>query len=297
MKPKVAIVGIGRWGKKLLTELAQQADVVYAFYRGNADTSSWLETNHPKVKTVTTYEEILSDKDIVAVIIATPTPTHFELAQSALMAGKHVFLEKPGTDSRKKLAELTKLATDKKLTLAIGYEFAHHPAVLAIKKLIAEQTVSTVKMEWYKWGTFESPIVPHLFGHDLSILKVLNFWPATVESCHQTAGESAGDILETNLTFGSVKISSLINRISQENKKVITITTAEQIIVWSGNNLSTATKENQTQTNITLDKTSPVTAELADFFASITTDKKPLTDGLFAEEIYNLIDDTNKKLV
>ena len=280
MKLKVAIVGIGRWGQNLIKELNPIAEIAYTINRSN----------------LADYATALADKDLVAVIIATPTPTHFELAQSALTAGKHVFLEKPGTDSRKKLAELSKLAADKKLTLAIGYEFAHHPAILAIKKIIANQTVSTVKMEWYKWGTFESPIVPHLFGHDLSVMKILSWWPPTIESCRQTAGESAGDILETNLTFGETKISSLINRVSQDKKKVITITTDKQIIVWSGNNLSISTKEKPEPTDIALNATSPVAAELTDFFTSITTGKKPLTDGSFAEEIYDLIDEANKKL-
>ena len=229
-------------------------------------------------------------------MIATPTPTHFDLAKQALLAGKHVFLEKPGTDSPAKLAELNKLADDRKLILAIGYEFAHHPAIAAIKKLIAEQTVAAVKMEWHKWGTFESPIVPHLFGHDLSIMKILGWWPPIVETCQQTAGESAGDILATNLVFGSIKISSLINRISKENKKVVTITTDKQTIVWSGNDLSVIVKEKPEPENVALDATSSVAAEFTDFFTAIATNTKPLTDGHFAAEIYSLIDQTIKKL-
>jgi len=95
-KVKVAIIGLGSWGRYMLETLnrSPQADVAGicdtypAFVRRSAK-------NAPKAVTAEDYKAILDNKDIPAVIIATPTHKHKEIVLAALQAGKHVYCEAP----------------------------------------------------------------------------------------------------------------------------------------------------------------------------------------------------------
>jgi predicted dehydrogenase len=106
--------------------------------------------------------QVWNDPEVEAVFIATPTQTHFGIADRALEAGKHVFLEKPGTTSSADLEKLVNKAKEKRLSFAVGYEFPHHPAVKKLKELIAGKPLKSLHFEWQKWGTFKDSAIPHL---------------------------------------------------------------------------------------------------------------------------------------
>lgn len=93
---KCAIIGVGRWGRELLANLSRikEAEIVaicdtYGPYLRRAGRSA------PNVKQVEDYKEILADKEIEAVFVATPTHQHRTLVEEALRAGKHVYCEAP----------------------------------------------------------------------------------------------------------------------------------------------------------------------------------------------------------
>ena len=109
-KPKIAIIGIGRWGKVLLKEFTKQADIFCCDLKESDDAKIFLKENYPNLPITTDYHKILSDESIEAVVIATPTKTHFEIANQALENKKHVFLEKPGGTNSQDLEKLNKKA-------------------------------------------------------------------------------------------------------------------------------------------------------------------------------------------
>jgi predicted dehydrogenase len=95
-KIKVAVIGLGAWGRDILNTLARtpQAEVVAicdnypAFLKRSAALA-------PNAKPVADYKALFDDKDIKAVVIATPTHAHKDLVLAALKAGKHVYCEAP----------------------------------------------------------------------------------------------------------------------------------------------------------------------------------------------------------
>jgi predicted dehydrogenase len=91
---------------------------------------------YPATTPTTRYEDLLEDPTLDAVVIATPVFTHFELAASALHAGKHTFVEKPLALSATEACELVELAEDQGVRLMCGQTFLYSPAVRAIKDLI-----------------------------------------------------------------------------------------------------------------------------------------------------------------
>ena len=140
------------------------------------------------IPTSTDYGEIINDKDIHAVCIATPVYTHKKIAEEALEAGKHIFVEKPFTDNSKDAVKLIKLAGLKKKKLAVGHVFQFAPAVRKIKSLIQQGAVGKVlhiTSSRINLGPPKSDVdvIWDLGPHDFSIiLHILNELPDKISS-------------------------------------------------------------------------------------------------------------------
>ena len=91
----LAIVGIGYWGKKLVSEFSKIANIKFCYSQGNTSNINWIHRNYPKVNFCKNFQDILNDPTIDGVIIASPIDTHFEYALKSLKSKKHVFIEKP----------------------------------------------------------------------------------------------------------------------------------------------------------------------------------------------------------
>lgn len=266
---KVALIGVGRWGTILKGELSKITDIKYV------------------CDSKTNLGPVFADPEVKAVFIATPTETHFEIASKALGAGKHVFLEKPGTDSGEKLGKLVKLAEAKKLRFAIGYEFPHHPAAKKLKELISGKGVKSVRFEWQKWGTFKDNAVMHHLCHDVSVMKYLGFDNLSPVNHHRTKVISETDIIWTEFKSDSdAYIESIINRASTIKQKTVTVLLEKGGYVWSNNELFAINLDTQALDKIDLPQTTPVANELNDFLNSET----PLCNGEFALEVYKIVE-------
>ncbi len=262
-KPKVAVVGIGHWGKNLVREFDRQAELAYVYHRGSTANREWLDTNYPNVIVAKSYEQILTDPTIAAIIIATQINSHFDLARSALAADKHVWLEKPGTNTSEEMESLAILAKEKNLILTIGYIFVHSPAVNEAKRLLGTSRVESLKTEWLKWGTFKEGLTPNLLSHDLALAYHFGLFPLTITGYEHRGVETASDIVTADFSAaGGATFDSYINRVAQEKKRVITITSKQSIFVIRDNKLYQSEKEippfNQT----------PLEAEVENFLAA-----------------------------
>ena len=96
------------------------------------------------IKTTTDYDRALIDANIDAVVIATPTSTHFDLAKKALEANKHVFVEKPLTLNYQQAQELVDLAKEKEKKLMVGYLLEYHPAVTEMKRRLSQNEIGEI---------------------------------------------------------------------------------------------------------------------------------------------------------
>ncbi len=135
MTIKVGQAGLGEWGKNLVRNFGELADLAWL-----CDTSEELRESfgarYPQARTTAAFEDLLADDELEAVVIATPVPTHHELAREALLAGKHVFVEKPPAMRRAEMEELVELARERDRVLMPGHLLLYHPGVLKLKELI-----------------------------------------------------------------------------------------------------------------------------------------------------------------
>jgi predicted dehydrogenase len=95
-----------------------------------------MSTRYPHVRTTGDFDDVLADGGVDAVVIATPVPSHHELAKRALLAGKHVLVEKPPAMRAGEMEELCALAAERDLVLMPAHLLLYHPAVAKLKELI-----------------------------------------------------------------------------------------------------------------------------------------------------------------
>jgi predicted dehydrogenase len=133
----LTVIGAGYWGKNLVRNFAtvKRCNLKYV-----CDLDENLLKHHkrnfPFIETTTDFDSLLGDKELDAVAIATPVPTHFEIASKALKAGKHTYVEKPLTLKAAQSKELIALAKEKGVKLMVGHLLVYHPAVTYIKEMI-----------------------------------------------------------------------------------------------------------------------------------------------------------------
>lgn len=142
MKPvSVGIVGLGYWGPNWLRNFAVQDGCTLAWGCDlDVERVTKFSRQYPATRFTKNVTDMLSDKSLDAVIIATPTNSHFALAKAALEAGKHVLIEKPMTTTSKEARQLVALAKKKKRQLLVDHTFAYTASVRCIAKMSHEKS-------------------------------------------------------------------------------------------------------------------------------------------------------------
>lgn len=290
-KLNLAIIGIGRWGKNLTDTFSKQnVNIKYCFHNGSAENTKWINEKYPNIILAKNYEEILEDKTVDTIVIATPIKTHFELAKKALEAKKNVFIEKPGTQTIEEFEELKKIQKENGSIVTIGYVFIHHPICNYINKILKDEKITSIHFEWNKWGSFGEDIIENLVTHEISILKYFGIDIDTKTlsiTNHPHITKSDIFILEAKSTRG-VHVSININRVSQEKRKSITIKTDKNSYIWTNNELKKI-NTNQNCDNIEVNNTTALDLEISNFINDIKNHTNPLVDIDFSIDILKTI--------
>jgi predicted dehydrogenase len=145
----VAIIGLGRWGRRLVDSVqengAPKSDKIH-FRRAVVHTLA----NHreyaasQKLSLGDTLEDALNDRSIDAVVLATPHLVHPEQIVAAAKAGKHVFVEKPLALTFSEAAAAISAANEAKVVVAVGFNRRYLPVAERLKKLLAEGAFGTL---------------------------------------------------------------------------------------------------------------------------------------------------------
>lgn len=134
---RIGHAGLGEWGRHIARNLAElpEADLAYVC---DADETRLrrLGARYPSARLTTRLDDLLEDPSVVAVTIATPVPTHYELALRALEAGKHVFVEKPLAMTTAHAEALAEAGRARGLAVMPGHLLLYHPGVAKLKELV-----------------------------------------------------------------------------------------------------------------------------------------------------------------
>jgi predicted dehydrogenase len=135
MAAKIGLAGLGPWGRNLVRIFDELADLVW-LCDVSAEARETFADRYPRARMADDVEELLADDTMQAVVVATPVPTHYELAKRALETGKHVFVEKPPAMRAGEMEDLVRLAREHDRVLMPGHLLLYHPGVRKLKELV-----------------------------------------------------------------------------------------------------------------------------------------------------------------
>ena len=173
---KVGVIGCGYWGPNIIRNFFQlpncELAAVCDIDEGRLNNQARL---YPGLKAESNVEVLLQDPEIDAVALITPAAEHYPLTKKALLAGKHVLVEKPLTLNSDEAMELTKLAEETGRVLMVGHTFEYNPAVHKIKELIDDGALGEVFYVYanrVNLGRYRDDINAfwNIAPHDISIL-------------------------------------------------------------------------------------------------------------------------------
>jgi len=175
----LGIIGYGYWGPNLARNFFAANDcTLKTVADGRPERLAVLAKVFPSVKGVKDADDIINDTEIDAVVIATSVFSHFPLAKKALLAGKHVLIEKPMTSSVAEADELIELAAKRGLTLMVDHTFLYTGAVQKMKEIMDSKVIGVPRYfdsSRINLGLFQPDVnvIWDLAPHDLSILTYL----------------------------------------------------------------------------------------------------------------------------
>jgi predicted dehydrogenase len=243
----VGVIGCERWGpnhvRNFNSVLGSRVVVV-------ADVDSQrlasFSSHFPTIQTTLEPKELFENRSVDAVVIATPTKTHYHLTRKALLAGKHVLCEKPLCETSAQAEELVNLAVSRGLTLMVGYTFLFNPGIIKIKSFLKEKVLGRLhylSATRTNLGPIRSDVnaAYDLATHDISIFNwLLESMPESVSAVGESfLQKKLEDVVFIALRYPG-KIVGHIHASWLNPKKVrkLTIVGSEKMITWDDLNLN-----------------------------------------------------------
>lgn len=172
----VAVIGVGRWGLNLLRVLGGLDSCrVVCVHDSSENRAVEAAQTLPGVDIASSYDELIADHRVQAVLLATPPETHGPMAQLALEAGRHVFVEKPMATSLADALALERSAHRYDCLIMAGHLLKFHGGVTALRQIVAQGQLGHIefalsrRIGWRnsdRCGPWWS-----LAPHDLSVLR------------------------------------------------------------------------------------------------------------------------------
>lgn len=328
-KVKVGLIGYGYWGPNI-ARILSESDFAELAYCADLLESSRKQINekHPHITTTDNYKVMLEDPSVEAVCIVTPTKSHYKIAKDALLAGKHVFVEKPLTYSLHDAQELERIAREKKLKLMVGHVFLFNPAVEYIKNVIDARELGELRHLHFQrrnLGPIRQDVnaMWDLAPHDISmIIYFLNEMPESVVASGQSfIQKNIYDVVSVSLKFASGSIANMFfSWIDPVKIRDVTIVGSKKMLLFDDVEPTHKIKIFDKNVDIlknTSGKTfgeyvialrsgnttipeipqkEPLKEELMHFITCIVENRTPKTDGVNGIQVVRVLDAIQKSL-
>jgi predicted dehydrogenase len=320
----IAVIGYGYWGPNLVRNfLAVGADVVYIADK-NEKRLALAKHTYPTVIAANDIETILNDTKIDAVAVALPVSFHYQTARKALLAGKHVLVEKPMTESRQTTEELIEIAQRKNKVLMCDHTFLYTGAVRKIHRLISENTIGC--LQYFdsiriNLGLFQKDVnvLWDLAPHDISILSyVTNEHPVSVSAsgishtkngieniAYMSLFYQSNFIAHINVSWVSpVKVRRMM--IGGNEKTIVydDIEPTEKVKIYDSGYTISSSDANIFMVDYRigdiyipkLDTTEALNGMARDFYNAVTKSIKPASDSYLALDVVTILEAAEKSI-
>ena len=313
----IAIIGFGYWGPNLVRNFKNIENCcVTHIAESQKDRHKKINELHPEIQ-IQSFEEIINNSNIDAIVIATSISSHYNLAKLALEKEKHILIEKPMADSLEHAEELIKLSKEKNKILMIDHTYLYSPYIQKIKKIIDDDGIGKilyVDSIRANWGKFQSDynVLWDLAPHDLSIINyLLDEIPISVQAIGKSfTNNKLENFAHLILRYKSTKIihiknswvspTKVRNMIFGGTKKMLVFDelVSKKILIYNKNlerisdSFNTIDKEffNEPQSiepDFSLKEPLLVMAE--DFVNSIKNKIEPLSNGIIGMDVVKIL--------
>jgi predicted dehydrogenase len=322
---RVAVVGLGYWGPNLVRNLVELPDADLAYVCDLRDDAlNAVGRRYPAVRCTTSFDEVLADSAVDGVAIATPVLTHYELARTALEAGKHVLVEKPLAASSREGEELLAVATARDLVLMAGHTFVYSPPVNVVHELIRSGELGEIyfiSTSRVNLGLHQSDtsVAWDLGPHDFSILQYwLGELPIRVSALSKGfVIPTIPDVAFINLEFESGTIAHVeLSWLSPSKLRRTAIVGSQKMVVYDDTSTepvrifdsgvavpdpSTFGEYRMTYrtgdiVSPRVDPVEPLSLELADFCRCIREDGRPRSSARLGIDVVRIIEAVDASL-
>jgi predicted dehydrogenase len=317
----IAVIGYGYWGPNLARCFAETEGCrVAAIVDPAADALARASRRHPLARMTADWREAVADPRVDAVAVATPAATHYEIAATALRAGRHVLIEKPMADNLAHARELVDLADRADLRLMAGHTLVYASAARKIKDLVSSQDLG--KIYYYDATRINLGVVRRdvsvlwdLAVHDLAIIRyVLPGEPIAISANGMRFSADAPESMaHVTLYLDDGSVAHLnVNWLAPVKIRRVTIGGSQKLLLWDDLEPSEKIKVyhrgplvaddaaglNQAMIDYRigdmwsphLSPAEPLLTEAAHFVDCISQGTAPITDGQFGLRIVELIE-------
>jgi len=201
---KVGLVGYGYWGVNLLRNLIEHPALEPVAVCDKRDERlKIVSSQHPGIRLFNEFREMLREGDLDALVIATQTSSHFEIAKEALLHGLHVFIEKPMVDNVAHAEELIQLAKLKDRVMLVDHTYLYNQAVRKIRDYINDGSIGNVNYidsTRINLGIYQPDVnvLWDLASHDIA---VINYLIKERPSHVRVIGKSRSDLDHEDLAY------------------------------------------------------------------------------------------------
>ena len=317
----IGVIGYGYWGPNLVRNFAELTDArVHTVADLNPKALEIVARRFPATKVTTDAQALINDPEIDAVAIATPVATHFSLAMAALRAGKHVWLEKPMTETSMQARALIEEANKRGLTLHVDHTFVYTGPVRKMRELVQAGELGKVlyfDSSRVNLGLFQRDVnvIADLAVHDFSILDYvfgqhptavsaagINHYPGTPENlAFITLFYESGFIAHVNVSWlAPVKLRSIMIGGTEKMITFDELQPSEKLKIYDKGVSFTDDPAKIHEMRVgyrtgdmwapKVDGSEALLVEGKHFVECIRTGKKPVSDGEFGFRMVELIE-------
>ena len=217
---KIGVLGAGHLGKihiKCIKDIPQYELV--GFYDASPENAKSV-AEELGIKAYDTIDQLIAAVDVVDIV--TPTLSHFDCAKQALDAGKHVFIEKPVTNTIEEAEELITLSKSKGLKIQVGHVERFNPAFVAAQPYLKQPMfIETHRLAQFNPRGLDVPVVLDLMIHDLDvILKAVGSKVKNISASGVNVVADTPDIANARLEFENGCVANLTtSRIAVKNMR------------------------------------------------------------------------------
>lgn len=311
MKPNIALAGCGSWGKNLARNLSSLG-VLASICDADPKILDWVRKIY-NVKVSISFSDLISDPEISGIVIATPTHTHYSLARLALLAGKHVYVEKPLARGYLQAQELNHLASIKNLTLMVGHLLLYHPAVNCLRQLIFKGELGEVRFlnsdrrNFNQQARRDNNVIWDLAPHDISMMSyILGLEPAgIVNACGwSTNNDGVIDVAHLDLSFpGDIPAHIHNSWIDPQKQVLLTVNGSKKTAVLNDIRQENKLESYSIDDNGTVkiepliyNEEEPLKLECEHFIHCIESGEAPRSDGTSGYQVVKILEEAEQKM-